>query len=142
YRREPRVSEVRTGQALPEHRRGGPTDAAARPAPGRARAAAHPAHRAGHRDHGGAVTAAHPEYGPEHAHPGEASSDAAGDPHHRTHPITPLVTGWKMVVRIIAVLTAQNIARLMEDFTLQGALIGRAAVAAAVVIAIVHSALS
>src|SRR5699024_11912696 len=74
--------------------------------------------------------------------PGEPSSDAAGAPRHRTHPITPLVTGWKIVVGIIAVLTAQNIARLLEDFTLQRALIGLAAVAAAVVIAIVLSALS
>ena len=31
--------------------------------------------------------------------------------HPPPHPITPLVTGWKIVVGIIAVLTAQNIAR-------------------------------
>src|SRR5699024_5548921 len=141
-RRGPRGSEVRAGQALREHRRGGRTGAAARPAPGRGRASAHPARRARHRDHGGAVTAPDPEPAPETAPPGEASSDAAGAPRHRTHPITPLVTGWKIVVGIIAVLTAQNIARLLEDFTLQRALIGLAAVAAAVVIAIVLSALS
>ena len=88
------------------------------------------------------MTAPDPEPAPETAPPGEASSDAAGAPRHRTHPITPLVTGWKIVVGIIAVLTAQNIARLLEDFTLQRALIGLAAVAAAVVIAIVLSALS
>ena len=88
------------------------------------------------------MTAPDPESAPETAPPGEASSDAAGAPRHRTHPITPLVTGWKIVVGIIAVLTAQNIARLLEDFTLQRALIGLAAVAAAVVIAIVLSALS
>ena len=88
------------------------------------------------------MTAPDPEPAPETAPPREASSDAAGAPRHRTHPITPLVTGWKIVVGIIAVLTAQNIARLLEDFTLQRALIGLAAVAAAVVIAIVLSALS
>ena len=71
------------------------------------------------------MTAPDPEPAPETAPPGEASSDAAGAPRHRTHPITPLVTGWKIVVGIIAVLTAQNIARLLEDFTLQRALIGR-----------------
>lgn len=59
----------------------------------------------------------------------------------RTHPVTPLVTGWKLVVGIIAVLTAQNVARLLEDFTLRRALIGLAVVAVAVVIAIVASAL-
>ena len=58
----------------------------------------------------------------------------------RTHPITPLVTGWKIVVGVIAVLTAQNIARLAEDFTVQRALIGLGVLAAAVVIAVVLSA--
>ncbi|MGP9537446.1 PH domain-containing protein [Brachybacterium sp. AOP43-C2-M15] len=67
---------------------------------------------------------------------------AAGAPRHRTHPITPLVSGWKIVVGIIAVLTAQNIARLVDDFTLQRALIGLGVVAAAVVVAILFSSLS
>jgi len=74
-------------------------------------------------------------------------SDAAPVPgaateRRRTHPITPLVTGWKIVVGIIAVLTAQNIARLLEEFTLQRALIGVGVLAAAAVIAILASALS
>lgn len=66
----------------------------------------------------------------------------ASAPRRRTHPITPLVSGWKIVVGIVAVLTAQNIARLLEDFTLQRALIGLGVLAAAVVIAIALSALS
>jgi putative membrane protein len=61
---------------------------------------------------------------------------------HRTHPITPLLTGWKIVVGIIAVISAQNIARLIEDFTVQRALIGAGVLSAAIVIAILLSALS
>ena len=81
----------------------------------------------------------------------ERGASAAGDTpvepgataeRRRTHPITPLVTGWKIVVGIIAVLTAQNIARLADDFTLQRALIGLGIVAAAVVVAIGLSAVS
>ncbi len=60
----------------------------------------------------------------------------------RTHPITPLITGWKIVVGIIAVISAQNIARLIDDFTLQRALIGAGVLAAAILIAILLSALS
>ena len=63
-------------------------------------------------------------------------------PRHRTHPITPLVTGWKIVVGVLAVLTAQNIAQLLNEFTLQRALIGAAALVVAAVIAILFSALS
>lgn len=62
--------------------------------------------------------------------------------HRRTHPITPLVTGWKIVVGIIAVLTAQNIARLMDDFTWGRALVALGVLAVAAVLAIAASALS
>ena len=62
--------------------------------------------------------------------------------HRRTHPITPLVTGWKIVVGVIAVITAQNIARLIEDFTITRALIGAGLLVAAVIIAVVFSFLS
>ena len=78
---------------------------------------------------------------PEPAAPA-TSQPGASAPRRRTHPITPLVSGWKIVVGIVAVLTAQNIARLLEDFTLQRALIGLGVLAAAVVIAIALSALS
>ena len=73
--------------------------------------------------------------------PGTPQPGAAA-PRRRTHPITPLVSGWKIVVGIVAVLTAQNIARLLDDFTLQRALIGLGILAAAVVLAIALSALS
>ena len=62
--------------------------------------------------------------------------------HRRTHPITPLVTGWKIVVGVIAVITAQNIARLIDDFTLTRALIGAGLLVAAVIIAVALSFLS
>ena len=71
-----------------------------------------------------------------------AASETSGAPRHRTHPITPLVTGWKIVVGLIAVFTAQNVARLVEDFTVQRALIGLGVLAAVIVIAIILSALS
>ncbi|MCT1910387.1 PH domain-containing protein [Brachybacterium paraconglomeratum] len=66
----------------------------------------------------------------------------SGAPRHRTHPITPLVTGWKVVVGIIAVLTAQNIAQLANEFTIRRALIGLGILLVVVLVAIVLSALS
>ncbi|MFQ6484901.1 PH domain-containing protein [Brachybacterium epidermidis] len=69
-------------------------------------------------------------------------SEAATIAHRRTHPITPLVTGWKIVVGIVAVLTAQNIARLAGDFTWGRALAALGILVVAVVIAVAASALS
>lgn len=92
-----------------------------------------------------------PQHGPPPAADaaGSAAPDAAppaepgaGAERHRTHPVTPLVTGWKIVVGIIAVLTAQNIARLIEDFTVQRALIGLGMLVVAIVIAIILSSIS
>lgn len=60
----------------------------------------------------------------------------------RTHPITPLVTGWKVVVGILAIVTAQNVARLVEDFTPQRALLALAVVGGVIVLSIGVSALS
>ncbi len=83
--------------------------------------------------------------GPEDPAPGELGTDHAGDPaarRHRTHPITPLVTGWKIVVGIIAVITAQNIAQLANEFTVRRALIGLGILLVVVLVAIVLSALS
>ncbi|WP_394215977.1 PH domain-containing protein [Brachybacterium vulturis] len=86
-------------------------------------------------DHGGAE----PESPSAPVAPAEPGATAV---RRRTHPITPLVTGWKIVVGVIAVLTAQNIARLVEDFTVTRALIGTGMLVVVVVIAIVLSALS
>ncbi|ATG52350.1 hypothetical protein CFK38_13090 [Brachybacterium vulturis] len=74
--------------------------------------------------------------------PAPAAEPGSTAARRRTHPITPLVTGWKIVVGVIAVLTAQNIARLAEDFTVMRALIGMGVLVVVVVIAIVLSALS
>lgn len=70
------------------------------------------------------------------------ASDEMTIPHRRTHPITPLVTGWKIVVGIVAVITAQNIARLADDFTWGRALVALGILAVAVVIAVALSTLS
>ncbi|MFC7458474.1 PH domain-containing protein [Brachybacterium sp. GCM10030267] len=59
----------------------------------------------------------------------------------RTHPITPLVTGWKIIIGLVAVVSAQNVARLIDDFTLTRAVIGLAVLAGVIVISIVLSAL-
>ena len=74
--------------------------------------------------------------------PGPDPDPVPGAPRHRTHPITPLVTGWKVVVGIIAVLTAQNIAQLANEFTIRRALIGLGILLVVVLVAIVLSALS
>jgi putative membrane protein len=63
-------------------------------------------------------------------------------PRHRTHPITPLVTGWKVVVGVIAVITAQNVAQLANEFTVRRALIGLGVLLAVILVSIVLSALS
>lgn len=73
---------------------------------------------------------------------GPGPDPESGAPRHRTHPITPLVTGWKVVVGIIAVLTAQNIAQLANEFTIRRALIGLGILLVVVLVAIVLSALS
>src|SRR5699024_11777813 len=82
-----------------------------------------------HREDGGAVSTAQPT--PPTIPPPRPATTA----HRRTHPITPLVTGWKIVVGVIAVITAQNIARLIEDFTITRALIAAGLLVAAVIIA-------
>src|SRR5699024_8088370 len=134
---------LRPGQAHGEHRQRRLDRRAARTAQSGGGAAACPADRPRHRDHGGAVSArgrggaaagpptpaepgagAGPAPGPDG--PAEPGSTAA---RRRTHPITPLMTGWKIVVGVIAVLAAQNIAQLVDDFTGRRALIGLAVVA-------------
>ncbi|GAA4524839.1 PH domain-containing protein [Brachybacterium paraconglomeratum] len=74
--------------------------------------------------------------------PLEATEPDPSTPRRRTHPITPLVTGWKIVVGVIAVLAAQNIAQLLDEFTVQRALIGAGILLAAALIAIAFSTLS
>lgn len=74
--------------------------------------------------------------------PDPAPDPMPGAPRHRTHPITPLVTGWKVVVGVIAVLTAQNVAQLANEFTIRRALIGLGILLLVVLVAIVLSALS
>lgn len=62
--------------------------------------------------------------------------------HRRTHPITPLLTGWRIVVGVVAVITAQNLATLLQDFTVRRALIGIGLLVAVVVIAVLVSLVS
>ena len=78
-----------------------------------------------------------PADGPE---PDAEQSSTA--PRHRTHPITPLVTGWKIVVGIVAVITAQNIAQLADEFTVRRALIGAGVLVLVLLVAVVLSGLS
>lgn len=62
--------------------------------------------------------------------------------HQRTHPITPLVTGWRIILGVLAVLTAQNVARLVQDFTPSRLLIGLGVIAAVMVLGVGVAALS
>ncbi|MBB5831747.1 PH domain-containing protein [Brachybacterium aquaticum] len=70
----------------------------------------------------------------------ETEDVSASTPRHRTHPITPLVSGWKVVVGIVAIITAQNIAQLAAEFTIQRALIGLALLAVVILVVIGGSA--
>ncbi|MEE1649431.1 PH domain-containing protein [Brachybacterium sp. J144] len=74
--------------------------------------------------------------------PIQAPPSAAETPRRRTHPITPLVTGWKVVVGIIAVATAQNISQLVGEFDPRRLLIGLGLVTLAIVVAVLFSTLS
>ncbi|WP_152353362.1 PH domain-containing protein [Brachybacterium subflavum] len=60
----------------------------------------------------------------------------------RTHPLTPLLTGWKIFAGVIAVIAAQNLARLVGEFTVRRALLGLGVLAIALVIAVGVSALT
>lgn len=62
--------------------------------------------------------------------------------HRRTHPITPLVTGWKVIAALLAAVSIQNIGSLLRDFTLTRLAIGLGVLAAVIVVAVVASALS
>ncbi|PWH06938.1 hypothetical protein DEO23_08570 [Brachybacterium endophyticum] len=60
----------------------------------------------------------------------------------RTHPLTPLLTGWKIFAGVIAVIAAQNLTQLLEEFTVRRALLGVGALAVALVLAVAFSALA
>lgn len=49
----------------------------------------------------------------------------------RTHPLTPVLRGWRVIAGVIAVLAAQNLARLADEFTWR-----RAVVAVLVLVAV------
>ncbi len=62
--------------------------------------------------------------------PPSAGTSPGGEPaprtaptFHRTHPLTPLVSGWKLLAGLVAVVTAQNLAQLASEFTWRRALI-------------------
>ncbi|GAB2531920.1 PH domain-containing protein [Brachybacterium huguangmaarense] len=58
----------------------------------------------------------------------------------RTHPLTPLVSGWKLLAGLVAVITAQNLGELMDGFTWQRALLVGGLVLGALVLTIALSA--
>jgi putative membrane protein len=59
----------------------------------------------------------------------------------RTHPLTPLLTGWKVIAGVVAVIAAQNLAQLVGEFTVRRALLGAGALVVAFLLAIGFSAL-
>ncbi|WP_010534259.1 PH domain-containing protein [Brachybacterium squillarum] len=80
---------------------------------------------------------------PDAARPSDSGDAPEQAPEHRrTHPITPLISGWKVIAGILAVLTVQNIAALVENFTLSRALIGLGVLAVVVLGTIAISFLS
>jgi len=60
----------------------------------------------------------------------------------RTHPLTPLLTGWRVLAGIVAVVSIQNIAQLVEEFSVRRALIALAVLVGVLVLSILVSALS
>lgn len=70
--------------------------------------------------------------------PAPTSSPVSG---RRTHPLTPLVSGWKILAGLVAVIAAQNIALVTEEFTPQRALLALGALVVVLTIAVLASAL-
>ncbi|UEJ83482.1 PH domain-containing protein [Brachybacterium halotolerans subsp. kimchii] len=70
-----------------------------------------------------------------------AHGPAGQDGSRRTHPLTPLLTGWKIFAGVIAVIAAQNLAQLVGEFTVRRALLGLGALVVALVVAVGVSAL-
>ncbi|MCL6421827.1 PH domain-containing protein [Brachybacterium sp. JHP9] len=60
----------------------------------------------------------------------------------RTHPLTPLLTGWKVLAGVVAVLLAQNISALVDEFTWRRALLGGGILLGIALLAVVLSAVS
>lgn len=82
--------------------------------------------------------------GPDAAPGGDARGTPPPDASaaRRTHPLTPLLTGWKIFAGVIAVIAAQNLAQLVGEFTVRRALLGLGALAIALLIAVGVSALT
>lgn len=79
--------------------------------------------------------------GPEEAAGEEQAPRAASAPGRRTHPITPLLTGWRVIAGIVAVVTAQNLVSLLNEVTVMRVLIAVGVIAGAAVLGIALSAL-
>ncbi|MFC0674081.1 PH domain-containing protein [Brachybacterium hainanense] len=60
----------------------------------------------------------------------------------RTHPLTPFISGWKIILAIVAALSIQNITALVNEFTMSRLLIGLGILAVVIVVSIAVSALS
>ena len=60
----------------------------------------------------------------------------------RTHPLTPLIAGWKIIAGIVAVIFAQNISQLMREVTVMRVLVALGLLVLAVVVGVALSALS
>lgn len=64
------------------------------------------------------------------------------DPQRRTHPLTPLTSGWKLLTGLLALIVFRHLDELTQEFTWQRALYALALVAGALVLTIGVSALS
>jgi len=60
---------------------------------------------------------------------------------HRTHPLTPLISGWKLLAGLVAVVTAQNLGRLASEFTWRRALLFAGLLVAALLVTMAVSTL-
>ncbi|MDO5661879.1 MAG: PH domain-containing protein [Brachybacterium sp.] len=63
-------------------------------------------------------------------------------PTRRTHPVTPLLTGWKTLAVLVAIIGFQNVSALVREFTVLRALIALGLLLAVLVLAIGLSALA
>lgn len=82
--------------------------------------------------------------GSDHPHGSAGARDTTIDGRvapRRAHPLTPLLRGWRLLAGIVAIVTAQNLGALLDEFTWDRALIALAAMAGLLVLGIGASAI-
>lgn len=75
------------------------------------------------------------------AEPAQVGPTATAGP-RRTHPLTPLISGWKVIAAVFGVVTIQNLADLIQEFSVERLLLFIGILAVVLVVTVAVSALT